>query len=406
MATLPAGVTLQQIDGGSTYYADHGFTYAVNMGWDDPNFFPIGVWNGTIDSQADVARLLDLNINTMIGIGPSYMDANTFARIQNNGISLIAEGDERASPYLSSTAPFWVGNITADEQTTFAGAFASPVSSIPNAQQDHRYLYENNNWFFILPYNNGNGSGGLAPYEPDVALRTNAPTPNGTQRHIDKTSIDMYWFSGTKANDPPHTWTLHAGGAIENLGRDMTTDEALRGSNYGDTIDIIRSLQTTYPAPITTFIENGGVAQEDTTAASYITPPEMNWAIWSTLIHGAREVTYFNHSFGGPGFSFNNLGQSYYQTIQPGQTISIYDQMKATDALIEQLAPVLNSPFAMNYVTVNGPHYTYGTIDHTLGGLEVMAKDYNGEFYIFADTRESRRIIIFPRRLPSTIPMR
>ena len=43
----------------------------------------------------------------------------------------------------------------------------------------------------------------------------------------------------------------------------------------------------------------------------------------------------------------------------------------------------------MNYVTVNGSHYSYGTPDLTLGGLEVMAKDYNGQFYIFADTRDS-----------------
>src|SRR5262249_7456748 len=113
------------------------------------------------------------------------------------------------------------------------------------------------------------------------------------------------------------------------------------------------------------------------------------WAVWSSLIHGAQQIIYFDHSFGGPGFSSDNLGQAYYQTIQPGQTISIYDQVKATDALVEQLAPVLNSPFAMNYVTVDGPHYTYGTPDFTLGGLEVMAKDYNGTFYIFADTRDS-----------------
>ena len=36
------------------------------------------------------------------------------------------------------------------------------------------------------------------------------------------------------------------------------------------------------------------------------------------------------------------------------------------------------------------PNYSYGSgIDRTLGGLEVMAKDYNGQFYIFADTRDS-----------------
>ena len=42
--TLPAGVTLQQIDGGPTYYASNGLTYAANAGWDNPNFFPIGPW--------------------------------------------------------------------------------------------------------------------------------------------------------------------------------------------------------------------------------------------------------------------------------------------------------------------------------------------------------------------------
>ena len=38
----------------------------------------------------------------------------------------------------------------------------------------------------------------------------------------------------------------------------------------------------------------------DTTAATYITPPELNWAVWSSLIHGAREIIYFNHTFYGP----------------------------------------------------------------------------------------------------------
>src|SRR5262249_27592931 len=123
--------------------------------------------------------------------------------------------------------------------------------------------------------------------------------------------------------------------------------------------------------------------------ANYITPPELNWAVWSSLIHGARGIIYFNHTFAGPDQSDDNLAQPFYQTVQPGQTISIYDQVKATDALIEQLAPVLNSPFALNYVTVNSGGYTFPIADTTLGGMEVMAKDYNGQFYIFADTRDS-----------------
>ena len=177
----------------------------------------------------------------------------------------------------------------------------------------------------------------------------------------------------------------------------MTVDEGARGSNYGDMLDIERLYQPTYPAPLAQFIETGQPGNSTTaTLATYITPPELNWAVWSSIIHGAREIIYFNHTFSGPQQSQDNLAQPFYQTVQPGQTISMYDEVKATDALIAQLAPVINSPFAMNYATVNGPHYTYGTLDLTLGGLEVMAKDYNGQFYIFADTRDSETATNIP----------
>ena len=53
------------------------------------------------------------------------------------------------------------------------------------------------------------------------------------------------------------------------------------------------------------------------------------------------------------------------------------------------MAPVLHSPFALNYVsTPNG--YNYPTPDHVLSGIETAAHYYNGNFYIFADTRESK----------------
>jgi Bacterial Ig-like domain/Protein of unknown function (DUF642) len=383
MTTLPPGVTLQQIDGGPTYFADHGFTYAVNMGWDDPNFFSIGVWNGTMRVPSDATRWADLGLNTMVGLGPRPILPGDFTLMQDNGISYISAGPEfqSASP---SNMPNWVGNISADEPSTFADGVSTPISTSPNAAQDHRFWYMNNNWYFVTTQ-----FGGLSPVKSSVdVLDSLVATPNGTQRHIDLSSTDLYWFAGAKAGIP---WILQAGGVyLDNLGRDMTIDEAARGSNYGDMVDNFRVLQAGhFPAPIPQFIETGGPYTEDTTGALYITPPELNWAVWSSLIHGAREIIYFNHSFGGPAQSFDNLAQTYYQTVQSGQTVSIYDQVKATDAEIHQLAPELNSPFAMNYVTVDGPHYTFGTADHTLGGLEVMAKDYNGQFYIFADTRDS-----------------
>jgi hypothetical protein len=214
-------------------------------------------------------------------------------------------------------------------------------------------------------------------------------TPNGSPRHIDIQSVDMYWFAGAK----PNSNILGQGGLIYNLGSPpsvcmplcgiaMTVDQGARGNHYGDMVDRIRALQTMYPAPLFQIVEDGGPYNEDTSASYYITPPELNWAVWSSIIHGARGIIYFNHTFAGPAISYDNLAQSYYKTVQPSQTISIYNQVKATNALIKQVAPVINSPKAVNYAAVDPAPTTFA-------GIDMVAKYYNGQFYIIATTRES-----------------
>lgn len=109
----------------------------------------------------------------------------------------------------------------------------------------------------------------------------------------------------------------------------------------------------------------------------------MNCAVWQSIIHGCRMIIYFNHTFGGPQTNDpDNFGNAYFQKVQPGQTISIYAQAKATNALIKQLAPVINSPTAAGFTTVT-PAPTVN------GGIDAVAKYSNGVFYIFAATRES-----------------
>ena len=376
--TLPPGVTLQQIDGGSNYYSNNGFTYAASAGWDSPNFFPIGVWYGMILAQSDAARWHDLDLNTAF-----RTTANTdLSILRENGIWAIG-AFVGGSGVLET--PGWgsetVGILSADEPQTLATGVTTPLSTTPNSIQDGRFWYMNDTWAFL-----SSSYGGLSPISSSAqVLDTLVTTPDGTQAHIDIQSADLYWFAGGKVGI---SYVLQAGGLLHNLGTNMTPDEVERGSSYGDMIDIERALQAAHPAPIFAFIEDGGPYNEDTSASDYITPPELNWAVWSSLIHGARGVIYFNHTFGGPAQSDDNLAQPFYQTVQPGQTISIYDQVKATDALIQQLAPVLDSPFALNYVTVNSGGYVFPTPDPTLGGIEVMAKDDNGQFYIFADTRD------------------
>jgi hypothetical protein len=363
MPTLPPGVTLQQIDGGPNYYANNGFTYAHNAGWDD-SFFPIGPWLASIGDQSDVNRWKDLGFDTAFTLTAD----SSLSLLRSNNISAILQRDELDR--FGSLGPETVGILSADEPSTYSNGVSTPLSTTPNSVQDGRFWWMNNTHNILQ-------GGDLGGVPTSQVLSNLITTPNGTNRHIDAHSTDLYWFAGAEA-----PFWRSVGGDLYGLGRDATSDEMSRGSNYGFMVDWARSYQTTYSIPIFQFVETGGPYTEDTSASNYITPPELNWAVWSSIIHGARGIIYFNHTFAGPGDSFDNVADPYYQTVQPGQTISIYDQVKATDALVEQLAPVLNSPTALGYVTVSPTPTTFN-------GIETMAKDYNGQFYIFADTRDS-----------------
>jgi hypothetical protein len=168
-----------------------------------------------------------------------------------------------------------------------------------------------------------------------------------------------------------------------NLSSLMPASEQQCGCRYGDMIDDLRGFQTTYPAPIAQFVENGGPYTEDTSGSYYTTPPQLNWGVWSSIIHGARQLIYFNHTFSGPAISDDNMATAYYQTVHSGQTVSMYAQTKATDALVRQMAPYINSPQALGYVTVSPAPQTFS-------GIETRATDRNGTFTIFADTRDAQ----------------
>lgn len=370
---LPPGVTLQPADGGPSYYSDHGFTVAHAAGWDNPSFFPVGVWYGMILTQADVNRWKDLGLNTAF-----RCTSNTvMPLLQSNGLGALvsAYAGTLENPGMGSET---VGLLAADEPSSMAD-WESAVQKLPNSLQDTRFWWVGNTWNFVA-------YGGLSPLDADAqgsiqALNTTVASPGGRLRHIDIQSMDIYWFA--------EQGNTYEGNLIYKISN-MTVDQSMRGCLYGDMIDRLRAFQAAsvggYPAPIIGIVENGGPLIQNTTTASYITPPQMNWAIWSMIIHGARGIEYFNHTFGGPQQGNDNFAQTFYQTVQPGQTISIYAQAKATNALIAQLAPVINAPTALGYVTTSRPPVMFG-------GIDTMAKYYGGQFYVFAATRESQKAV-------------
>jgi hypothetical protein len=376
---LPPGVTLRPIDGGPTYYADNGFTFAHNAGftfahnagWDDPAFFPIGQDYSFYPSNSPTT-FKDLGLNFTHRV---TSDAS-LATLRNAGIWVLPSPGEYSGTPAAETIGFHI-----EEPATWSD-ITSQVSGLGSLLTGRLLQVSGTaNWF----------QGWMPTGTPGGAPQGLMNGTVATGRHLDIPSADIYWFAASTTGSANKYGAAYMGALLYglttagDLSHNLTADQMARGSNYGDMVDQIRGWVTTHPAPIAgAYIEceDGLVGS----GARRITPPEFNWAVWSSLVHGARWLLYFGTTSNfGTGGTFG-----FSQTALPGQQVSMYAQAKATNALVKQLAPVLNSPFALGYATVTPAGYTFPTPHLILApGIDVMAKYSGGQFYVFATTRNS-----------------
>ena len=341
--TPPApGLSLVSVDGGTGYYGR--FANPMPTG---TSFFPLGVWfesvtlsnDITLDQGAGLNTYVELTADTDLsllraaGMHAIHDGAPADEGTETNGWLLHDEPDMWAGPGDGG----WTGNESGSVCIPSTAACGYTVMSTMNARTpaDGRLRYAN--------YGKG-----VVFWESDAEA---AQFVNAYQQ---LTSADAYFYTDNDLCD------VSQGGAFLGLGRDLTSAECHRASNYGKVVDRVRSLVS--PAgsmPIWAFVELGHPG----TNGGQITPDQAAAAVWSSLIHGARGIVYFNHSFGGSCQTQHILRDSCYSTMRA--------RITSLNAQITRLAPVLNAPRVDGLTTVSG-------------AVDTLTKWSNGSLYVFA----------------------
>jgi hypothetical protein len=233
-----------------------------------------------------------------------------------------------ANTYLvQNGATSGAGNYVISTSSTASGSMSQAVvTPLTMAIINGRPLYTN---FTNAIYSNNSpslGLGGGPPYEPNnvpsaigTTLSTNHLAVDGTtNRHIDISGIDFYWFAQAYSANGTfggNNWNLTGTFIYDttHAGPNMSVADMAKGSHHGDVVDFMRAIQTANGqlAPIFDNIETGnaflGIPYETQ-------PQEINWSMWSHVIHGGRGIALFTHDNGwfngAPGSNGNDNLQS------------------------------------------------------------------------------------------------
>jgi hypothetical protein len=322
----PVAVRLPRVpwEGGPGYY--RAFARAQASGWTDPGHFPIGVWYESVLTDADVQKDMAGGLNTYVEL----TDDSDIGLVRRSGMSAIVS--QQSGDRGNETVGWLLGDEIDMEKG--AGDGFAEMQRLRNGYpaKDGRIRYAN--------YGKG-----VMLWESDADA---AKFVNG---YTNVTSADVYWYT-----DP---YMCPAPGEEPPLG--VTAATCRRAANYGLTMDRLRHLDALdgKRQPIYGFVEVGHPFAEGDSRS--ITGPEIAGAVMSSLIHEARGIVYFNHSFGGSCESQHVLRDECGAAVRPAVT--------EINSRITRLAPVLNTQsYAWRFSS----------------SVDTMLKAYDGSYYLFA----------------------
>lgn len=336
---LPEGISLEEPDGGPGFFS--GFENGLPSG---PEYFPLGLWLGSVTSSEEALQerrlglnlYVDLSVDSGLGfLGDGQYALTSWPDPEAQGAVLGDEVDMWAGPGHGA----WTGNFPGQGEIC-----AVPGTDCGYSVQDD--LAANVTSRTMTYSNLGKG---VTFWQTDAEA---AGFVNGAH---DVVSADNYWFTD------PNICGAQEGGTMLAEPRVLAGEECRLPANYGWTVDRVRSLVDPRGSkPVWAFVEVGQPFDLGTSR-----PPEVaqiRAAVWSSLVHGARGIVYFGHSFGGPCPSFHVLRDC-------GDDLA--DGIAEINAGVADLAPVLNAPSLQGALTVEG-------------AADAVVKAHDGDLYVLA----------------------
>jgi len=330
---VPADLALSRVpwEGGSAYYSR--FPAAVAGRWDDPSFFPIAVFYG---KPEHAAHLRSLGINTYLG---AEHDGSKISTITGTGMSVIAQQDEW-TPSEVGDDPLVVGWFISDECDMGLGCHSATAAANLAEQERMVSAVRLRGDGRFSQANFGNGILGTFWARGTMARLVQS---------VDVASVDKYAYTS------PQVQSIIPGSPAWVAGARVASS-----ATYGWLADRLRSyLDPRSPHPSWVVVETGRPYLTEA-GAKVIEPAQIQGAVWSAIVHEARGIVYFQHSN-------NPACSSTYSLVDCDQPHR--DAVKAVDAQISALAPVLNSQsYVWNFTAA----------------VDTMLKTYDGHAYVFA----------------------
>jgi hypothetical protein len=343
------GAKLRGVDGGTGYYRK--FSPALPT---DPSFFPVAVWFESVLGKGDVDTDRDAGLNTYLEL---TRDSDRGV-VRAAGMYAITSGPHEAGPetvgwLLPDEVDMWGGPGAA----TWTGRYPGEGDVCQPADAKCGYTVQQK----VRAGLPGDGRLRFSNYGKGVAFWQNdSEASKFVNEFQDVLSADTYWFTDL------NICGVSEGAAFFDVAR-LPADACHRASNYGRTVSRLRSLvKPAGSKPVWGFVEVGHPFTEGDWPSAK--PEQVTAGVWSSIIHGARGIVYFNHSFAGSCQTQHALRDPCYRDMRAA--------VKKVNGQIRAMAPVLNAPFADGVVKGSG-------------GVDVATRWYDGNFYVLAGANQS-----------------